>query len=273
MRQIWRPRRSRGTLIAGALALSSVAIPSAVLAAVVDGTPRADSLRGTPGADVISARGGNDRVVARAGDDAVSGGRGNDLILLGRGDDRISSSRGRDTVYGGPGADVVDGASYAALGSGRDSYGAESGTRGCLEVDLGPGADSTTGDGGGVFTGVFGCVLRGGPGSDRIAWHGTDDSDVPRGEHWSRLYGGPGPDVIWGGYNDDTIFGGAGADQIHADEVINPDRIFAGKGDDELFFDLEPDGGPVDCGPGTDVVHGVQLPRTLRGCEVVNPTE
>jgi Ca2+-binding RTX toxin-like protein len=194
-------------------------------------------LTGTEASDLIRAGGGNDRVDARSGDDVVRAGRGNDLVVLGPGRDRSTASRGQDTVYGGPGPDLVEGAHFADLGGGRDRYSADTGSRGCLEVNLGRGND-VTGRDPTFYTGLFGCVVRGGPGADAIAWHGTDDPHLPEAERWSKMYGGPGRDVIFGGYNDDTIYGGPGADELHAHEVMDPDRVLAGKGDDELFFDL-----------------------------------
>lgn len=234
-------------------------------AATIIGTSGADRLEGTAQADIIRARAGNDRVEARGGNDKVYGGRGSDLIYLGRGADRVVNSRGRDRVYGGPGNDVAHNAYFADLGGGDDRYTMANG-RSCLVVHLGTGNDVSPGDPG-SWGGTDDCVLRGGPGDDRIRWGGTD---APDASHSSKLFGGPGADIIQGGYNHDTLIGGAGPDQIRADEFNGSDRVFAGKGNDEVFG-LDQGGPPVNCGPGVDTVH-TSGDRALNDCEIVNPS-
>jgi Ca2+-binding RTX toxin-like protein len=257
---------SKLAIVSAAVVVSGV-LTSGAVAATVNGTPGPDVLRGTDAADVIRAGGSNDRVVARSGDDRVFGGTGADLIVLGPGADRVRRSLGQDRVYGGPGPDVTDAVYFADLGRGTDRYNSDIG-EGCLEVRLGVGHDVVSDRDG--WSGTEDCVIRGGPGRDRITWSGTD---APGRNPVTRLYGGPGADVLRGGYTDDTLVGAAGSDRIFAHEFMGPDRVLAGRGDDELVFDGEGTGDRlVDCGPGIDTVRDVVLPRRLVDCEIVHPS-
>lgn len=257
---ITKPLARRWVLV-GVVTAALVALPA--YAATLQGTAGPDVLRGTGGPDLIRAGAANDRVYARAGDDRVYGGAGKDLVYLGRGADRMLDSAGRDHVSGGPGPDITAGTYSADLGRGNDTYRP---SRRCAVVELGFGHDVARN--GSSWGGIYGCVIRGGPGNDRIAWDGTD---APITTPQTTLYGGPGADLLVGGYNRDILIGGGGADVLRADEFNTYDRLFAGRGND-MLHDLEPGGPAVHCGPGTDTVQLFDLPRELVGCEIVNVT-
>jgi Ca2+-binding RTX toxin-like protein len=118
----------RTTIIVAASALAIV--PSAALAATIQGDDGGERLTGTRFTDTINGGAGNDRIAGLAGDDQLAGGPGND---------RIFANLGRDTSYGGAGDDDL-----WALARG--------------DVQPGPGgAVDQTGD-----------TLDGGPGDDRF---------------------------------------------------------------------------------------------------------
>lgn len=261
-------RPAGGLILAGAV----LALGAPVIAATVSGTSGDDVLRGTGKADVVRGFAGDDLVAARGGNDDVRSGSGDDMVQLGRGADRLLNPPhtigGRDIVQGGPGPDVVIDAYAADLGGGNDRYYASTG--GCLAIDLGPGDDQAPGSVGDYYGGRDDCVIRGGPGTDTLSWPGYDG---PPGPRQTVLAGGPDADTLRGGYNDDVLLGGAGDDVILAAEDLwaRSDIIVAGAGDDEISTDWEGTGSPIDCGSGTDTVHGVGPSRILIGCEVVNP--
>lgn len=240
-----------------------------VVAATVNGTDRADVLRGTDRADDIRALAGDDVVTAGGGNDVVRSGPGADVVRLGPGADRAYNPSGADVIHGGRGADVAVDAHAADLGNGNDRYHAT--TSGCLGIDLGRGNDVAPGETTDYYGGTGHCVIRGGLGDDTIKWTGYDG---PEGPKQTILIGGAGADSLTGGDNDDVLIGGGGPDVIRADEDtwLRSDVVIAGAGDDEIYADWENDGGgPIDCGPGTDTVHGVAPSRVLINCEIVNP--
>ena len=217
----------RKTTIGAVAALAL--IPSAALAATINGGPQGEHLRGTNNADTINGNGGNDRIFGRKGDDALKGGPGNDWINGGSGDDQISGdannagdrtsfdrlfgSAGNDTINGGDSRDRVYG------GSGNDTSNGENGN------DLMAGG---TGDD----------TQHGGNGNDRIfanlgvrtpptASDGNDDlwalarGDVP----------GPGVDQVG-----DTLDGGNGNDRFHTRDG-EVDHMTCGDGNDTALLD------------------------------------
>ncbi len=216
----------RKTTIGAVAALALV--PSAALAATINGGPQGEHLRGTNNADTINGNGGNDRIFGRKGDDALKGGPGNDWINGGSGDDQISGdannagdrtsfdrlfgSAGNDTINGGDSRDRVYG------GSGNDTSNGENGH------DLMAGG---TGDD----------TQHGGNGNDRIfANLGQDTSygDAGNDDLWALARGdvrGAGVDQVG-----DTLDGGAGDDRFHTRDG-EVDRVTCGDGNDTALLD------------------------------------
>src|SRR5436309_3087464 len=88
----------RKSTIAAVSALALV--PSAALAATINGGPGDERLKGTRFADTIDGNGGNDRIRGLAGDDQLTGGPGNDRVFGGQGNDTIFGVQGNDRLWG-----------------------------------------------------------------------------------------------------------------------------------------------------------------------------
>ncbi|TML97452.1 MAG: calcium-binding protein [Actinobacteria bacterium] len=214
---------NRSTMgVIAALAL----VPSAAMAATIQGGPGNERLRGTRGPDRIDGNAGNDRIFGLAGDDVLIGGPGNDRVLGGPGNDRIFGVQGNDWLSGGPGDDTVSGDTNNA------------GDRTSFDTILGGQGNDT---------------LQGGDSRDRIVGGaGNDTSD-----------GGNGNDLMSGGPGDDVQHGGAGNDRIFAN--LGQDTTYGEDGDDDLWAlargDVAPGpgvdqvGDTLDGGPGNDRFH------------------
>ena len=74
---------------------------------VLQGGPRADSLRGGDGDDVLRSHGGADLLMGDGGDDRAVGGSSADRIFGGAGDDNLFGRTGNDVIRGATGEDIV----------------------------------------------------------------------------------------------------------------------------------------------------------------------
>jgi Ca2+-binding RTX toxin-like protein len=106
------------------MAIASLVITGAALAATINGTAKNDHLEGTPKADTISGRAGNDYIEGLAGDDELIGGRGDDTLWERFGDDKLYGWSGDDTLIGWKGYDRLDGGDgHDRLVNGDDMFG------------------------------------------------------------------------------------------------------------------------------------------------------
>jgi Ca2+-binding RTX toxin-like protein len=209
----------------GAVAALAI-IPSAALAATINGGPQGEHLRGTNNADTINGNGGNDHIFGRKGDDNLNGGQGNDRIFGASGNDTINGVQGNDWLNGGAGDDKISG---DANGTG----------------------DLTSFDR--IFGGSGNDTLAGGDSRDRI--YGGSGNDTSDGQN--------GNDLMSGGTGDDTQHGGAGNDKIFAN--LGQDTTYGDAGNDDLWAlargDVAPGpgvdqvGDTLDGGPGNDTFH------------------
>jgi hypothetical protein len=122
------------------------------------------------------------------------------------------------------------------------------------------------------------CLPRFLPGGDGFLMTDTPGHHRLLGGHGSdTIHAGPWGDVIWGDYKPccqptrqrDRLFGGPGPDLIYAGHGRN--RIVAGGGIDVIHGHFG--SGTIDCGAGRDVVYiDGRHPRRwrLRNCEVVS---
>lgn len=237
------------------LAIAALVAPAgAALAATVTGTGGDDVLEGTPKADTVRALAGDDVVRTFAGPDVVFAGRGHDEVRAGVGRDEVFGGPGRDLVRGEEGDDVLhgqDGRDPLAGGNGSDSlYG---GPR-ADALDGGNGPDLLRGHGGrdGLTGGAGDDVLYGGRGGDWLTDWVATELDVTGPQDRDRLVAGQGNDFI--GLAD-------GADEVRA-----------GPGDDLVKIDVDGTVDVIDCGPGRDRVlyYGpIEARDVLRGCERV----
>ena len=100
-------RRKVGILLAMSLAILALAA-GPVLALVIDGTDRDDTLVGTVQADQMSGLAGKDVMLGRGGKDRMMGGDGDDELVGGPGGDGLYGGSNRDTLLGGPGSDFLN---------------------------------------------------------------------------------------------------------------------------------------------------------------------
>ena len=223
------PPLRRGLGLVGGVALLAFVVPLAYAQepvtcfgerATIVGTDGDDRLEGTPERDVIAALDGVDFIVGRGGDDLICAGPG--------AEEREDEEFG--TYIAGDGA---------SGGSGHD------------RIDMGPGPNFASGDGGkdeilGSDEAEYSDNFDGNAGDDLIA----------AGEGWAHLDGGDGNDDITSGDEDDLIDLGKGHDVLDAGP--GDDHITPVQGDDEI------DGGDgvdlvdlywVDCGRGCRSSH------------------
>jgi hypothetical protein len=261
-------------------------------------TQRALFLNGAAGADELTLDGpARGTITGDAGEDKLTGGDGGDIIRAGADKDVVDGRGGGDTLDGEDGADVVRG------GDGEDvSFVDDSDSD---QIDLGAGSDW-------FFTNNLdgtGDALRGGPGSDTVAFAtfgGAGDTpfttvDLDRGalshgafgaypagtdslesiENAGEFFGASGPDVLIGnsssnvlagGSGDDTIVGRGGTDTLLGDKGFGgADQLTTfGTGPDTIdAFDGFED--HVDCGAGTDSAKADQFDESqVSECETVD---
>jgi Ca2+-binding RTX toxin-like protein len=137
--------------------------------AIINGTPRNDTLNGTAAADSIFGKAGNDVLLGRAGADTLDGGTGRDLLRGGPRRDTLEGGSGRDTLFGGSDGDLLLGE------AGNDQLNGEFGRDRLIG---GSGRDT----------------LFGSQGRDSLLGRSGNDS----------LTGGTGNDIIDGGSGTDT---------------------------------------------------------------------
>src|SRR6478752_5811599 len=189
----------RKTTIGAVAALALV--PSAALAATINGGPQGEHLRGTNNADTINGNGGNDRIFGRKGDDNLNGGQGNDRIFGASGNDTINGVQGNDWLNGGAGDDKISGDANGTgdLTSRDRMYG-------------GSGNDTSDGQNGND-------LMSGGTGDDT-------------------QHGGAGNDKIFANLGQDTTYvdAGTGDDRFHTRDG-EVDRVTCGDGNDTALLD------------------------------------
>jgi Ca2+-binding RTX toxin-like protein len=185
--------------------------------------------------DTIDAGGGSDSITSGDGDDSITTGDGNDTITSGDGDDSITTGNGNDTIGAGAGNESIQ------TGKGNNHVTANAGT-----IQTGDGNDTIVGGDGGLNIGA-------GNGNDSITTGSGND----------HIFDGLGADFIATGDGNDTIVtradpllnmgatidGGAGDDAF---DTIFAISIFGGTGNDVIG--ARQMGGPIDCGPGDDLV-------------------
>lgn len=161
---------------------------------------------------------GGNRMRARSARGVVFYGlEGADSLRGGAGFDKLYGETGPDRIAGRGGDDLIEGSS---------------------------GGDRMVGGGGAdrIF-GSWGIdKVYGGPGNDVL----------DGGEALDDVYGGPGDDLIHGGTGHDRLWGGPGDDVIYPD--MQADEVWAGPGDDIIYGNNGSALGPIECGPGYDVL-------------------
>jgi len=190
----------------------------------IDGGAGEDMIFGQGGGDLILGQGGADFIDGGAGEDEIRGGDGDDVIVGGgwsdlifgdAGDDDITGSAdGDDEIYGGLGNDTI-----RALGS-NDFVDAGLGDD---DVDGGAGDDLIYGDGGvdALVGGADHDVIYGyraqspsdDGAADLIYGDGGDGAERDT-DGRDRLYGGAGPDELYGQGEDDFLDPGPGATDL-----------------------------------------------------------
>ena len=206
-------------------------------------------------ADFMGGRDGNDTLLGGEGDDMLLGGQGADSLLGNSGDDVLLGGQGDDTLVGDAGNDQLHGNHGDDLLYGDDKADLVQASESALQADKIEGGEG--------FNQIWG-----GAGNDLIYAADQDqkaDSPVTgtsaSGFWASRLFGGPGDDMIYGTAGKDWIEGGTGADYLGLGDGAN--WAYGGQGSDALIDGAGAStllGGTgndvVDAGAGNDQVEG-----------------
>jgi Ca2+-binding RTX toxin-like protein len=208
-------------------------------------------LKGGPGADLLQGGSGNDTLIGGIGVDTLIGGAGNDLIIWNDGD-------GSETIDGGPGSDTMQvngsptlGDSFtispnsghvAVVRSSPAPVALDIGAVESLAINNGDGANTVSGSGGLVATGLLTMTLNGGAGIDTFT--GSDTADT--------LNGGAGNDMLTGGAGNDALDGGDGNDTLNGG--VGNDILSGGDGADTLIWSDGDGSETIEGGPGSDTV-------------------
>ncbi|WP_375739226.1 peroxidase family protein [Pseudomonas boanensis] len=177
---------------------------TAVVGALIVGTPGVDNLIGTIGADLINALDGNDTLLGGLGDDTLNGDGGDDVMMGGAGADAMIGGLGNDIYEVTDAGDVV----VEAGSAGHDTVSTSLGS-----YTLGANVE-------GLFFG----------GSGNFVGTGNALNNV--------IVGGAGNDVLIGGAGADTLAGGQGNDGYNVDNVGDVVIEAAGGGQDSLVTTL-----------------------------------
>jgi RTX calcium-binding nonapeptide repeat (4 copies) len=112
-----------------------------------------------------------------------------------------------------------------------------------------------------LWGGLGSDVIYGGPGSDQM-WagpvHGRETSK-------NMLYGGDGPDDIYGDFGDDVLYGGDGHDSMGGDK--GEDVLYGGDGNDDLDASYDGQRDKLYCGAGTDKYSADKIDYVDSSCE------
>ncbi|WP_375739225.1 peroxidase family protein [Pseudomonas boanensis] len=183
---------------------SRTSATTAVVGALIVGTPGVDNLIGTIGADLINALDGNDTLLGGLGDDTLNGDGGDDVMMGGAGADAMIGGLGNDIYEVTDAGDVV----VEAGSAGHDTVSTSLGS-----YTLGANVE-------GLFFG----------GSGNFVGTGNALNNV--------IVGGAGNDVLIGGAGADTLAGGQGNDAYNVDNVGDVVIEAAGGGQDSLVTTL-----------------------------------
>lgn len=232
---------------------------------------------------VIEAGPGNDTIIGGDGTDAVIGNEGDDLIFGGPGPDYLHGDDGKDQIFGNEGADLLNGDGGDDVVTGGLGADVVSGGFGDDRLVGGPGDDLLFGEEGKdtLFGGIgddhlysksilpfrlqqvsinsytnnrdfAGSRMFGGPGDDLLI--GSN--------RWDRLQGGPGDDVLlglegrdWmrGGSGNDILMGGLGIDDLNGNHgrdrlvLVGADVGKGGFGVDRCILGPAADSAAVSC--------------------------
>lgn len=212
----------------------------------LQGSPGVDLLIGGRGRDLLQGFEGSDFLLGSADPDRLEGGGGND-VLRGQGSN--------DLMLGGNGNDVMDG------GGGIDTV---------LEFATPDGnllATTTqlSGRGNDTLLDVQRLLLEAGDGDNLIDVSNFQVAGsfvrINAAAGNDRIFGSPGPDVIFAGDGDDLVLAGGGNDVVYGGD--GDDALAGGGGNDHLFGNGGRDTGVG--GAGNDILQGGANPDVLIG--------
>lgn len=257
----------------GLFNLADLAIDQGIL----QGTGNNDTISGSPQNDTIEGLGGHDSLDGRGGNDSLSGGPGDDRLNGGPGNDTLDGGAGKDWAIfaNSPLAISADLSTGVATGEGEDRLFAIENVDGSRFEDqltgdaqanelqgyggsdtlMGGGGNDTLnggweaeadhlqgGDGDDVLITSGSDTLDGGPGLDRIRFHGPYDGvefDLSTAIYFERQRPNNaytlsllGIEQVEGAFGDDVIRGDANNNQLLGGQ--GNDTLYGGAGDDEL---------------------------------------